>query len=60
MGEKWKRFFPGRWNSKPYGSSEKGTLFWGFGIEDQGFEEFDDYEIFKEKYFEVFKRLKKD
>jgi len=52
-GEKWKRQLRGRWTGK------KGEVWWGFGVEDEGFiDTFSSKDEVEEMYFKVFKRLK--
>ncbi len=52
-GENWRRHLRGRW------SNGKGEVWWGFGVEDEGFEtQFQTWEEVASTYFEVFERLK--
>lgn len=52
-GERWKRHLRGHWRGG------KGEVWWGFGVNDEGYEtEFDTWEKVESRYFEVFNRLK--
>ncbi|OVE81624.1 hypothetical protein BVY03_03210 [bacterium K02(2017)] len=51
-GENWKRHLRGNWRNG------KGEVYWGFGVEDEGFEaDFKTWEELESKYFEVLNRL---
>ncbi len=53
-GEQWKRNLRARWRNG------RGEVWWGFGVEDQGFEtDFATWDAVETRYFEVFRRLKK-
>ena len=55
-GDKWKRPLCGNWREWKDGPL-KGELWWGFGCGDEGFEQYEDIEVLKKRYFEVFARL---
>lgn len=53
FGEKWKRHLRGNWHSS------RGSLWWGSGVTDQGFDfEIENWADLSKRYFEAFERLK--
>jgi hypothetical protein len=54
QGEKWKRPLRGDWRSE----RNSGDIWWGFGVEDEGFETFSNWDDLANRYYEVFARLR--
>ncbi|MFG2087491.1 hypothetical protein [Spirillospora sp. NPDC048824] len=52
--DRWKRPMVGNWQT----DAERGELWWGFGVADEGWEEFDRWDDLERRYFEVFERLR--
>lgn len=52
--DRWKRPMVGNWRT----GADRGDLWWGFGVSDEGMEEFDRWDDLERRYFEVFKRLR--
>lgn len=50
-GERWKRPMAGVWRAG------RGELWWGFGVADEGIEDFDHWDDLERRYHEVFRRL---
>jgi len=55
FGEKWKRHLVGNWHNG------KGSLWWGGGVEDQGFDfNVKDWDDLSKRYYAAFERLKNE
>lgn len=53
-GERWQRPVVGSWRAG------RGELWWGFGVADEGWEEFGRWEELERRYYEVFERLRRE
>ncbi|TDC81156.1 hypothetical protein [Actinomadura sp. 7K507] len=56
-GDAWKRPLVGNWRARASGGPP-GELWWGFGVSDEGMEEFSRWSDLERRYHEVFERLR--